>query len=134
MHRKINPKAIVFAGDKIKLTGFENVSVDEAHDKTKTRTLAGSNEDQNFIAPELLADASDGKYTNKVDVFGAGMVMVYMATAVDFYAANPEGDWDRNYGMENFESKFENEPKVKELIEQCLPEEREERASGESLA
>ena len=57
MHRKINPKAIVFtAGGKIKLSGFENVCVDEAHDKTKTRTQAGSNEDINFIAPELLSE------------------------------------------------------------------------------
>ena len=108
MHRKINPKAIVFAGDKIKLSGFENVSVDEAHDKTKTRTLAGSNEDQNFIAPELLADASDGKYTNLVDVFGAGMVMVYMASAVDFYTAHPDEDWNADFGLANYESKFEN--------------------------
>ena len=89
----------MFAGDKIKLTGFENVRVDAEHDKTKTRTLAGSNEDQNFIAPELLADASEGKYSQKVDVFGAGMVMVYMATAVDFYAANSDAEWDSDYGL-----------------------------------
>ena len=106
----------MFAGDKIKLTGFENVRVDAEHDKTKTRTLAGSNEDQNFIAPELLADDSDGKYTNKVDVFSAGMVMVYMATAVDFYKDSPDGDWDKAYGAENYENRFANQTEVQELI------------------
>lgn len=40
------------------------------------------------------------------------MVMVYMATAVDFYAANPEGEWDSDYGLENYESKFVNQPEV----------------------
>ena len=33
------------------------------------------------------------------------MVMVYMATAVDFYKANPEGEWDSDYGLENYESR-----------------------------
>ena len=62
------------------------------------------------------------------------MVMVYMATAVNFYAASPEGEWDSDYGLENYESRFENQPKVKELIEQCVLENREERASGVELA
>ena len=62
------------------------------------------------------------------------MVMVYMATAVDFYAAKPDEDWTAEYGLEKLESKFENEPKVKELIEQCVLENREERASGVELA
>ena len=48
------------------------------------------------------------------------MVMVYMATAVNFYADNPDSEWNGRYGLENYESKFENEPKVKELIEQCV--------------
>ena len=40
IHRRINPKAIVFVGDNdIKLTNFDSIRVEDDTDKTKTRTL-----------------------------------------------------------------------------------------------
>ena len=44
------------------------------------------------------------------------MVMVYMATAVDFYKDSPDGDWDKAYGAENYENRFANQTEVQELI------------------
>ena len=40
IHRRINPKAIVFTSDNgIKLTNFDSVRVENDTEKTKTRTL-----------------------------------------------------------------------------------------------
>ena len=81
LHRRINPKAIVFKSDnKIKLTNFDSISVDKEHSKTITRTSAAT-EDSQFVAPEYGENSHS--YSSKVDVFSTGIVMMYMATAVD---------------------------------------------------
>ena len=71
----------MFKSDKvIKLTNFDSISVDVNHSKTMTRTSAAT-EDSQFVAPEY--ESNSHNYSSKVDVFSAGMVMMYMATAVD---------------------------------------------------
>ena len=58
------------------------------------------------------------------------MVMVYMATAVNWYASNSDDEWTAQYGSENYEERFENQPKIQEMIEKCLSEETGERADA----
>ena len=71
----------MFKSDKvIKLTNFDSISVDIDHAKTMTRTSAAT-EDSQFVAPEYGENSHS--YSSKVDVFSTGIVMMYMATAVD---------------------------------------------------
>ena len=52
MHRRINPKAIVFGdSQQFMLTNFDAIRVEKAIDKTQTATTA-LNEDWQFQAPE----------------------------------------------------------------------------------
>jgi len=54
MHRRINPKAIIFREEdnEMMLTNFDAIRVEAAIGKTMTRTSANS-EDSQFVAPEL---------------------------------------------------------------------------------
>ena len=57
------------------------------------------------MAPEC--SETNHRYTDKVDVFGAGMIMVYMATAVNQFSSNPDADWNKDSVQEELSRRFE---------------------------
>ena len=94
MHRRINPKAVVFGDDQqFKLTNFDAIRVEKAIDRTKTMTTAVISEDGQFQAPEFGNAESNPSCKYKIDVWSVGMIMCYMATAVKLYTEDPQGNW-----------------------------------------
>ena len=82
IHRRINPKALVFGENgKMMLTNFDALRIDAEISKTISRTTAMT-EDTQFLAPEYQSE-DNPTYKYKVDVYAMGMVMMYMATAVE---------------------------------------------------
>ena len=64
-----------------------------------TRTT-GQSESEQFVAPEFLGKSAPN-YKYKVDVYAVGMVMYYMATAIEWYAKNPNERWNYKRAKEN---------------------------------
>ena len=81
MHRNINPRALILNGEKLKLQNWTTVRVSGDITATKTKTTTLNLEDSFFIPGELGLQ-SVSQYSSKVDVFSAGMILVYIATAV----------------------------------------------------
>ena len=133
MHRRINPKAIIFREEdnEMMLTNFDAIRVEAAIGKTMTRTSANS-EDSQFVAPELQ-EGPGTNYKYKVDVYSVGMVMMYMATAVQQYTAKPDANWDAMEAFNKLSTCFANS-KIYDMIVNALQADPNERTETSALA
>ena len=73
------------------LTNFDTTRVDNSR-----YAVDGFKLEIKFQAPEYAGIADNPRYKKNIDIFSVGMIMFYMATAVNLYTEDPKADWDGN--------------------------------------
>ena len=131
MHRNINPRALILNGEKLKLQNWTTIRVSKDITATKTNNTTIVNfEDSEFIPAEFRQSS---KYSSKVDVYSAGVILLYMATAVNFYAEDTSReDWKAAEAMGSLQAKLENE-EIYEMITRMLESDKDDRISTREL-